>query len=128
MQAKQAKEISRTLRGYNHLTKLLETIDKKGTHTFPMGNTGVDLTVSKDDAMYYKLMATRAALREQIAGYEIIRTVHIVPQQPPTVQIPDRVEAKRSRRPWTEERRANFSEKMKEIWRARRSAQSEKIS
>lgn len=86
-----AEKISRTLRGYKFLTGLLKRVDKAGTVVVPFGNTGADLTVTKDDAFYYKLQTTRASLREELASYEIVKQISIPIPETPTAELPDEV-------------------------------------
>ena len=86
-----AEKISRTLRGYKFLTGLLKRVDKAGTVVVPFGNTGADLTVTKDDAFYYKLQTTRAILKEELASYEIVKQSKIPIPETPTAELPDEV-------------------------------------
>lgn len=84
-----AEKISRALRGYKFLTGLLKRVDKAGTVVVPFGNTGADLTVTKDDAFYYKLQTTRAILKEELASYEIVKQISIPIPETPTAALTD---------------------------------------
>lgn len=118
MNKESAERISRSFRGYKHLANLIKKIEQIGSVKVKLGNTGVDFSVTKGDAMYYKLLTSKAALEEELTSYEIIQQTHIGTPTTPTAVISKGQPF--SGKAWTDERKAAHSARMKTYWAARR--------
>lgn len=68
-----AEQIGRKARALKHCVKLIKEIDLKGQAIVTLNCTGVSFTVTKGDAMYFKIAATKANLASEIASYEFIK-------------------------------------------------------
>lgn len=70
-----AEIIARKTRGAKHCEKLLKSIDKKGDIDIPLGNTGVELPVSKGDPIHTLLKSIHFKLLHEINVIEVAKGV-----------------------------------------------------
>ena len=119
MNKESAAKITRSFKAYKHLGKIIGRIESFGSTKICLGNTGVSFNVSKGDAMWYKLLTTKAALEEELASYEIIQQTNVPSTATPTAVLSDH-RPPTGKTPWTEERKAEQSARMRAYWKARR--------
>ena len=72
-----AQNISKKLGAFKHLVKKLKEIDTKGSAIIKINNTGVELVVRKDDAVYLRIQATKFALLDEINSYQITKKENV---------------------------------------------------
>lgn len=66
-----AANIGKKVKALKHCDKLLADIDKNGSRTIILNNTGVEFVVHKDDAIYLRIQATKYTLLDEIRSYEL---------------------------------------------------------
>lgn len=77
-----AKTIAMKSRALQHADKLLAKIDKHGEAWVKFNNTGLQIKVHKDDAIYCRIQATKYALLDEIRSYELTTRSQRAIEQP----------------------------------------------
>ena len=97
MNLQSAKNIGRKARAYEHCVKLLQQIDKQGSATMKIGNTGIEFIVQKGDGIYLRLKTTLSSLTEELSLISKLKTCGSTPLVAPIGAAPDE-EVKREKK------------------------------
>lgn len=82
MDKETAERIGKKSRALKHCEKILDQVDKHGSHKVILNNTGVEFIVHKDDAIYLRIQSTRCRLLEEIHLIEVSERVKVQPTIP----------------------------------------------
>ncbi len=87
MERETAEIIAKKSRALKHCEKILKEVDKKGLKWVKFNNTGVEIKVTKGDAIYLRIQSTMYQLLDEIHSIEVAnKAISTTPTAVPTAR------------------------------------------
>jgi hypothetical protein len=67
------KGIAKKVSTIKHLAKVIEKVDVKGKYVEHIGNTGVEIEITKGSVLYYTYQSQLAKYRAELESYKVVK-------------------------------------------------------